>query len=271
MKVIKLALLLIILSGFSFAQNMNTSDKSAITPIADMKLKGLLGGVKNGKWIKDSETAKLMPENTEFVLIGENGIEEGGVSVGKKQEPDVPCEEFYPMEFDLTSDSGIAVGSNAEWNLVPRVPQKLENDSKVYKEIVKTFLAKKGLPKAKVQIQQIYRIDLDGDKQDEIVISATSYKKGVAPSASVGDYSFVMIRKVSGKKVEEILLEGDFIKKNIEFGAPNAYQISAIADLNGDGKMEVVVFGEYYEGSFSGVFELNEDKVKTVLNAGCGV
>ena len=262
---------MIILSVTSYAQIQKILDKSPIIPIADMKLNGLVGGVKDGKWIRDSETATLMSQRSEFILIGENGVEEGGVTVGNKLEPDVPCEAFQPLKFDLETDSGIAVGSEAKWNLTPRKPQKLENDSRIYNKIIKSFLFKKGLPKAVVKIRQIYQIDLEGDGRDEIVISATSYKDGVSSTARVGDYSFVLLRKISGKNVKEILLSGELVEKNIEFGAPNDYQISAIADLNGDGKMEIVVFGQYYEGSFSSVFEIDGDKTKSVLSSGCGV
>lgn len=271
MKIISIIAMMLISSIFSFAQTQSTSDKSTFTPVVDMKLKGLLGGAKNGKWLETADAQSLFEANSEFVLVDVNSIEEGGVTVGNKLEPDVPCEEFYRVEFDLNSDTGIAVGAGATWNLLPRVPQKLENDSKIYKEIVKAFLSKKGLTKTTIQIQQLFKVDLDNDKKDEVLIAGTYYKNGVSPTAKVGDYSFVMVRKVSGKKVEEILLDGDFIKKNVEFGAPNAYQISAIADLNGDGKMEVVVYGEYYEGAFSSVYEINGTKAIKVLQTGCGV
>ena len=270
MKIIALILSVIILSGYSFAQTPN-ADRSTFAPVVDMKLKGFLGGAKNGKWIKTKDAASLFKANSEFVLISETVIEEGGVTNGNKIEPEVPCEEFYRVEFDLDSEIGIAVGSGATWNLLPRAPLKLENENKTYQTIVKTFLAKKGLAKTTVKIQQLYKVDLEGDGQDEIVISGTYYKNGVSPSAEVGDYSFVLIRKISGKKVEEILLDGDFIKKRVEFGAPSAYKISAIADLNGDGKMEIVVYGEYYEGAFSSVYEISGGKVVKVLETGCGV
>lgn len=270
MKIVILILFFLILSGVSSAQTPN-ADRSTFTPIVDMKLKGFLGGAKNGKWIKTAAAASLFEADSEFVLIDTNIIEEGGVTSGNKLAPEVPCEEFYRVKFDLDSDTGIAVGSGATWNLLPRAPQKLENENKTYQEIIKTFLARKGLPKTPVKIQQIFKVDLEGDAQDEIVIAGTLYKNGVSPSAAAGDYSFVLVRKVSGKKVEEILLDGDFIKKDVKFGAPNSYKISAIADLNGDGKMEIVVFGEYYEGAFSSVYEISGNKAAKVLETGCGV
>ncbi len=271
MKLIFVILTLIIFNIFTFAQVREASEKTNFTPIVDLKLKGLLGGSQNGKWLKTAEAQSLFEPNTEFVLIDINVINEGAVSNGNKIEPEVPCEEFYGVKFELDSPSGAAIGSEANWKILPRAPQKLDNTSKTYLKIVKTFLAGKGLAKTSVKIDQIYKVDLDNDKQDEVVIAGTYYKNGVSPTAKVGDYSFVMVRKVSGKKVSEILLNGDFIKKNVEFGAPNAYQISAIADLNGDGKMEIVVYGEYYEGAFSSVYEINGNKAAKVLETGCGV
>ena len=42
------------------------------------------------------------------------------------------------------------------------------------------------------------------------------------------------------------------------------------ADLNGDGRMEIVVYSYYYEGSFTTAYTLKDGKVKAVLDAGCG-
>ena len=108
---------------------------------------------------------------------------------------------------------------------------------------------------------------------DEVLISATYYKGGLSSSANVGDYSFVMVRKAVGKIVTNHLLVGDFITKRIDFGAPTENAISAIADLNGDGKMEIVLNGSYYEGDFAGAFEMKAGKPAKIkeFEIGCGV
>jgi hypothetical protein len=267
----KIFLITIVLGILSYGQSPPSMNKTAILPIVDMKLKGLLGGVKDGKWILASDTAKSMQKDQEFSLVELIGSGKPSVLSGTVFEPEVPCEEFYRMEFGKDFNSGVAVGAGANWNLQPRIPQKLENDSKIYKQVVKKFLAKKGLSNSTIQITQAYKIDLDGDGKDEVVIAATHYKQNGTPSAAAGDYSFVMVRKIIGSKVEEILVDGDFHKKGVEFGAPNVYEVSAIADLNGDGKLEIVVYGEYYEGAFSNVYELNGKTATSVLGSGCGV
>ena len=61
-----------------------------------------------------------------------------------------------------------------------------------------------------------------------------------------------MLRKVTKNGVRDYLLDGNFFKSSQDSGgAPNRYEISGIADLNGDGKMEIVLYSEYYEGSAS--------------------
>lgn len=259
------------LSGLLFAQPISSKHQTFQTPIVDMKLKGLLGSVENGKWVLASESAASIQKGTSFSLAGLAATNRNSELSGTVFEPEVPCEDFYRMEFNANVDSGVAIGSSANWNFQPRTPQKLENDSKVYNQIVKKFLAGKGLTNSKIQITQAYRIDLDGDGTEEVVIAATHYKQDSSASAAAGDYSFVIVRKISGKKVVEILVDGDFHKRGVQFGAPNAYEISTIADLNGDGVMEIVVYGEYYEGAFSNIYEVKGNSATSVLGSGCGV
>jgi hypothetical protein len=40
--------------------------------------------------------------------------------------------------------------------------------------------------------------------------------------------------------------------------------------LNGDGKMEIVTFGRYYEGDGTMVYEMRNNKAVKVLEAACG-
>ena len=44
----------------------------------------------------------------------------------------------------------------------------------------------------------------------------------------------------------------------------------AVLDLNGDGRMEIVTYGRYYEGDWFDVFDLEGLAAKKVLTAGCG-
>jgi hypothetical protein len=89
--------------------------------------------------------------------------------------------------------------------------------------------------------------------------------------AGRGDYSFVLVRKITGGKPKNILLTGEIITKITNDSTTNQYQISSIADLNGDGKMEIVVNGNYYEGDWSQIFELKGNQFSKVLEFECGL
>jgi hypothetical protein len=46
--------------------------------------------------------------------------------------------------------------------------------------------------------------------------------------------------------------------------------VNALVDTNGDGVLEIVVFGQYYEGSWSSVYRVRGTQVEEVLTCGCG-
>jgi len=247
--------------------------QSAVVPIVELAHRGLMGGVQNGKWIAPTKIASGLSSDTEFVLVGWNGVEEGGVSLAKKGEVEDVCQDFTRMKFDLEQDHGVAIGTTAKWNPVPRKPEKIDPNGATYKAVVTNFLKRKGIAPPVVKIKEAFRVDLEGDGVEEVVLSATYYKKGLSSDAAVGDYSFVIVRKVVGKVVTDHLLKGDFILKRVDFGAPSEHHVSAIADLNGDGKMEIVLYGSYYEGDFASAFEMKNGKPVEIkeFEIGCGV
>lgn len=247
--------------------------QAQIIPIYEAKVGGLMGGVQNGKWLTPAQVAPSLKDHEEYVLATWMGVEEGGVTFGTKPEIEEPCEDFYFMKLELEIDTGIAIGSGAKWNIVPRTPKAINLKDPVYVSMVSTFLKTKKTPKPQVKITQAYRVDLEGDGQEEVLIAATRYISNDTSDANKGDYSFVMLRKIVGGKVQNMLLDGEFYNSFKDFSAPNTYEFSGVADLNGDGKMEIIVHSHYYEGSSSWIYEMKAGKPVNVkeLNVGCGV
>jgi hypothetical protein len=249
------------------------SAQNKAIPIAEMGVSGLLGGVEKGRWITSAKMAAKMKEQTEFVFVGWKGVEEGGVSTGTKDLSQDVCQDFIGLKFDLEMESGIALGSDAKWKPVPRIPQGIALTNEVYKKAIADYLRTKGIAKTVIKLTQAYRVDLEGDGTDEVLLTATYYKGGLDASPTRGDYSVILLRKAVGKTVVNYMIAGDFITKSSKFSAPSEYKLSVIADLNGDGKMEIVTYGAYYEGEFAGVMEMKGGKPVPVkeLDIGCGV
>lgn len=263
MKILLAILTVILVSAFANAQ---------IVPILDLKVGGLIGGVQNGKFVDAKTAFKNLTANQDYGLYSlEIGAEEGEMKITVSA-PDTPCDDFYWISSGREeAKSGIAVGAGATWNLVPRLAKKMSLTDKTYLNVVSSILRAKGLPRAKARIEQAVRVDLDGDGVEEVLISASSYVENIQPSAKAGDYSFILLRKIFGGKAQNIMIAEEYIKKNIKFGAPNEFEFSAVLDLNGDGKMEIVTYGNYYEGSWAEAYEIKGNKPTKVLSAGCGV
>ncbi len=232
----------------------------------------LLGASDGAKWVKAESAAKLLPAKQDFRLFdltGEIGKAEGG----KAAPDDQVCPDTFIVPLTPTAERP-AIALAAAWNPLPRKPQRADVTQQGYLDATRVFLESRGLKNPAVKIKQIIRIDLEGDGEEEVLISATNYLKdgdGVLSSARAGAYSCVFLRRVAKGKVQTQFIAGEFYPKAKTFNAPNEYKIGAVLDLNGDGVMEVVVESAYYEGGSTSVYRCTETKVTEILSAGCGV
>ena len=249
--------------------------QTKVVPILEMNVRGLMGGVENGKFIDAKTTFAKLKGDENYTLYGIEGVNEGEtkytVTAPSENEP---CDEFYYFEMEDEAVTGVALGDGYRWNPMPRTPKPIDLNGAAYKKIVAAVLATKKITKTTIKLTQAVRIDLEGDGKEEVLIAATFWSGGnLSPGAKRGDYSFVMIRRIVGKTVQNTVLDGEFMAKSVDFSAPSEYKISAIADLNGDGKMEIIMHSAYYEGSSSWVYEMKAGKATEVkaLSVGCGV
>ena len=79
-----------------------------------------------------------------------------------------------------------------------------------------------------------------------------------------------MLRRAVGEKVQTQLITGEVYAKADESVAPNVYQIAAVLDLNGDGKLEVIVHSFYYEGGQTTIYRCEADRIEPALSVECG-
>jgi hypothetical protein len=247
-------------------------------PIVEVESGYLFGATADGKWMKAEEAAKAMSDEITYRIYGlTQSLGEAKGGKPKPSEEDV-CKDVLAVSLSPKPEKGV-IALAASWNALPRKPQVTDPTQKVYVDAVRDFLKAKGIDQPKVNIESIVRVDLDGDGEEEALISATNYfsKDPRVPMRSpAGSYSMALLRRVVAGKVETQLVAGEFhpqayVPRDYSFDAPNAYKVIAVLDLDGDGKMEVVVASQYYEGGATTIYRCDPKKVEELLSVSCGV
>ncbi len=268
--IILTAIFTLLTSNFTLAQS---DDIVPIMIMDNLPHTAILGGVKDNKFISASATAEALKDKQNYFMVDQEGTHQFNFAGEIKPNQPAACSDYF--ETNVTADfeiKGLGFGTNADWNPAPQKVAELFNFG-VYQPIVAKFLREQGIRKPNVKISQIFYGDLDGDGKNEDVISATNadaWEQG--GSIRRGDYSFVLVRKLVGGSIKTILLEGVFYPRGLTANqSPAFYDISAIADLNGDGKMEVVVGGLEYENTFYKAFEIDGAQKRRILKIECGI
>ncbi len=258
-------LVLLLLSASAIAADLH--------PIVETGTGYLFGGSAKGKWVKAKKAAKSMKGRTAFRVFGltqELGKARGGKP--KPAEAEV-CADMLEVSLPSTPDGGI-IALSAPWNALPRKPRIVDPTEQVYVDAVRDFLESRRVSDPKVKITRILLVDLDGDGEDEELINATNYfNKDDGPpvdTAVPGSYSIVLLRRVVAGKVQTEVIAGEFYGKD-ESSPAYVYTIPAVLDLNGDGKLEIIVTSQYYEGSDTTIYDCSGGKCEAALSVGCGL
>ena len=234
----------------------------------------VIGGHVAGKWQTSEQAGKAIKPRTAFRLFNLKG-EAGKLTISKAAPDADVCPDVWIAKIDRETDAhSIAIA--ASWNPMPRPLKSADTKQETYVKAVGDMLISKGIGKPVVKITQHLRADLDGDGEEEVVLAATHYPKSEdglsAPmSASAGNYSFVALRRVVAGKVVTQILDGEFYPKSTESSAPNVHSIGGLLDLDGDGKMEIILHSAYYEGGATTVWRLGGKQATKVLEIECGV
>ena len=241
------------------------SDSEAVPIVTDL----LLGGWLNGNWVDADTIASYVPAGKLYHAYSFDGPMSDLTGEAPKQESD-GC-EYWSVSFGdgiTAGDSMLAVGSTTPG--MPRRPRLLVGGLKPYEELVAGYL-KKNKISADPEIQQLVRVDLDGDGSEEVVVVAGNADAS-RPIFIKDTYSLVLFRRIVDGKVVTSVIHEHYYDEDLEGEAdsPSAYAVVFTVDINGDGVLELLLNGRYYEGFWYEIHEFKNGELKKVLSDGLG-
>jgi hypothetical protein len=233
---------------------------------------GALGWWDGSGWVQ-VESGTALPvaggEDYQMAFVGLEATISGGAPTTLCEPLDNPGVELENelVLGDWPGPLGVAV--SAPWILVPHLVEEIEDDG-TYSAFAAELLAERGLDVPEPAIKQLLQVDLEGDGVNEVLVVAEDVSAGLF--AEDGDYSIAFMRRTVQGDVQTVIL-GDSVVVTADSPVVNSYSVGAVADLNGDGRMEVVLSTAYYEGIGVDVWEYVDDDLGLVrqISAGCGV
>lgn len=237
---------------------------------------GVLGWVIDGVLFANDNGVAPAVAGDEYRLLRPEGVT--GTAVGPA--PELGCLGTTPfIDLGVTADSwpyDFPIGVSGTWDLFPQAVEVITTENQTYKDITRDLIAQFGIDDPDPQLLQVLRVDLEGDGVVEVLVVAERLQGGGLAGAQAGDYSIVYLRKVIGNEVQQLVLHHSTLQNLApdEFGYLEAFRVPTVADLDGDGQMEIVTQGFYYEGSWTEMWEYLENGqggAVAALSVGCGV
>ncbi len=213
--------------------------------------------------VRQPSTPSLPSKNLTEVMLWGNGPTYEALEV----EPEEVVGEGFWVKFgeDEWHRGVFLSGGVASW---PRDVTFVAPSDPRLATIVKDWLKAKGysnLPQP--QIQAVL-VDLEGDGDKELVIQATTQDHPSHMPTPGRDFAMVMIcyDGFAATSRETMLL--DVV---IDSYLYQHNYIRTIADIDDDGKFEIVLNSDYYEGNATSVWAMRGTRVRKLIEMGVGV
>jgi len=237
----------------------------------------LLGGGVDGKRLSADLISKLLKPRLDFRLYNLRGRQSTILwPIGPLQKiENNSCNPHFRQQLSLVpSELGtaqIAIFDSEGGKKIAVSPETLivmNNEDEKYTKVLASFLAQQKLKGAPIKIHQLIRTDLDGDGNFEVIINAINTARDLDRK---GEYSIVLVvREVDGKTEIETI-QNEVTLEDSDFPAVLwENTIAAIADTDADGKMEIIMYGQFYHGQGWDLVRSGDGLAERPIICGCG-
>jgi hypothetical protein len=255
--------------------------------IVDTKWNFLVGAFASGKWVKTPQAQRWAGGGESYTVFQGPRLL-GSFRGSKAVSPGSPCEDAYHVKLQLPPykpkgllarrlgpPGYVAVSGASAKQLMPRIVQPVSPAA--YNEVVKLWLRGRGLQNPQPGLVKVWRVDLDGDGRPEVLINAVRHgaQNGLpnimSPNSRAGDHALLLVRRATGGQVKTIAVFSQIHTQNANLNVPSFLELAGVLDVNGDGQMEIIARGRYYQGNWSSVYEWRGGYPQAILSSGCGV
>lgn len=229
-----------------------------VMPVISVGSNEIIGGIVNGQWVDEKGISSFL-KNIEYSVY--NFDEQIGTGSAKLLNDNLINQKLS----DGIDPDGVFWGLVDKYNPVPRKAYKHKGNIDIYKRLVKEYMDEEGLLEVSPDSINVFRVDLEGDGIEEAIVINSERSDNEA-------FSIVILRKLIGNTVKNIVLSKEsakYIKEEYAYGEPliaDPYIVSAILDLNGDGKMEIILEGHGFESILIKVFEIKGNDAVNVID-----
>lgn len=192
-----------------------------------------------------------------------------------------PADVLGQPYYDLIAPAPTGVAVSRVSKPRPRLARREPSDRPELRESTRQLLmaARADVPD-RFLVREAWRVDLIGDGRDEVLWTARSreewnspYREGPEDPGRMlpGDFALLGMRYLDGGRVRAVALALESEKTG---SAAGRYLIFTPLDLNGDGLMEIMAHGAYWEEDELLAFSFDGSRVAGILGtapAGCSV
>lgn len=269
-----ITLFLLYWGGFSASGAEQTRIVIAISPEGQTCL---LGGGVNGTTLSPDLLSKKLKPRQNFRLYTLQGRQNTVLwPIGKPEKIEIDtCTPHYRQSLSLTAaDLGkaqIAIfdgGGSKRIAIMPKTLQVMNPHNEKYSKVLATFLEGQNLPNVPLKIHQLIRTDLDGDGIDEVIINAINTERNLDRK---GEYSIVLVARVINGKSSVEAIQNEITLEDSDLPVVLwENTIAAIVDVDGNGTMEIIMYGQFFHGQGWDLVVSNELSAERPVICGCG-
>ena len=228
----------------------------------------LLGGFKTDRgWLSGADASAYVDPEKVYDFFGRSGP----IQVpGSPLEFNLTCRNYFMHSSVVMSEAMVGVTSG--WVTQRRATTDLSIDDPTYIQAVTEWFQSQGNSPAEIHVTRILQADIEGDGVNEVLLSASYFQDTSGHMTRTGDYSVVLMRKVTGNEVVTIPLVKDYYVSSVpelELSYPRTYTLSQALDLNRDGTLEVIVHVSRWEGGGAIVYRVDGQNVREVMRVIC--